>query len=217
MTKSSRQGWIYGALAVFAIFVTIYFYQALCITEDTWRWIIALPTLTLAALTLRFSKTTGLLIPMALLASTVGDYYGSEGVFLLQVGFFALAHLFYIGDFFPSRAINAKRVVGATLFTLAAAAYIGYIIYNLTFGVEAIAIGLYGVIIALMGISAIVQQRRFRSIYILAALLFIVSDSIIAYGFIGTVPHATIWIMSTYYLAQLLFATLALTRKSPKA
>lgn len=217
MTKSSRQGWIYGALGVFAIFVTIYYYQALYIVEDTWRWIIALPTLTLAIFTLRFSKTAGLFIPLALLASTVGDYYGSENVFLLQVGFFALAHLFYIGDFLPCRVVNAKRVAGAVLFTLAAAAYIGYIIYNLSFGVEVIAIGAYGVIIALMGISAILQQRRFYCLYVMAALLFVVSDSLIAYGFIENVPHSTIWIMTTYYSAQLLFALLALTRKSPKA
>lgn len=217
MTKSSRQGWIYGAIVLFAIFTTTYFYQALCVAEDTWRWIIALPTLTLAILTLRFSKTAGMLIPLALLASTVGDYYGSEGVFLLQVGFFALAHIFYIGDFLPRRVINAKRVTAATLFSLAVAAYISYIIYNIPFSFEVIAIEAYGVIIALMGISAILQQRRFRSIYILAALLFVVSDGIIAYGFIGKVPHSTIWIMSTYYLAQLLFASLALTRKSSKA
>lgn len=216
MTLKQRRIWIWGAGIVFLILAALFFYQKLFIAEHTWRWIIALPTLTLSLLTLRFSRECGLFIPAALLASTVGDYYGSESLFILQVAFFAVAHIFYIADFLPRRRVTKGRIAAAATFLAAAILYVGHIITNIPFGVNSIAIGIYGIIIATMGITAIIQQRKHRGWYIVAALLFVFSDGVIAYGFVGEIAHSTLWIMTTYYTAQALFALLATTRKSPK-
>lgn len=213
MTECSKKLWLWLGGTAFIICAALYFYQSLSVTEDTWRWIIAVPTAILAIITYRFSRTGGILIPLALTASAIGDYYGSEGIFILQVAFFAAAHIFYIADLWPHKQITAKRRAAAGGFIICAAIYLGYIIGNMQFGIYSIAVGIYGVIIATMGVSAIIQTRKYRGRYIVAAALFVISDGIIAYGFVGSIPNATLWIMSTYYTAQVLFASLAIQQK----
>ena len=212
MTHSSKKIWRWGTSVIFFTLAALFFYQKLFIEEHTWRWVIALPTLTLAVMALRFSRKGGILIPAALLASAVGDYYGSEGIFLLQVLFFAIAHIFYISDFAPRRKDTKRRTVAAEVFSAAVAMYVALIISKIPFSINSIAIGLYAIIIIAMGCSAIFQQREHRGWYIAAAMLFCFSDGVIAYGFVGEIPHATLWIMMTYYAAQFIFAQLAASR-----
>lgn len=212
MTAQGRRYWLWGVGLVFTLLVALFFYQRYWIEESTWRWIIALPTLTLTVHALRFSRTGGILVPAALLASAAGDYYGSEGIFLLQVAFFAVAHLFYIADFLPHRKANRGKKVATGVFGVVVASYVSYIILNIPFGVNSVAIALYGVIIATMGLTAILQRRKYYGWYVVAALLFVFSDSVIAYGFVGEVPYSGLWIMTTYYAAQTIFATLATQR-----
>ena len=212
MTHREKSIWQWGTSVIFFTLAALFFYQKLCIEEHTWRWVIALPIVTLAVMALRFSRKGGILIPAALLSSAVGDYYGSEGIFLLQVLFFAIAHIFYISDFAPRRKVTKRRAVAAECFSAAVAIYVATIISQIPFGINSIAIALYAIIIIAMGCSAIFQQREHRGWYIVAAMLFCFSDGVIAYGFVGEVPHATLWIMTTYYAAQFIFAQLAASR-----
>lgn len=214
MTKSGNRIWMWGGSVIFIILVALFFYQKLFIAEDTWRWVIALPTLTLAILAFRFSSRCGILIPAALLSSAVGDYYGSENIFLLQVLFFAIAHIFYIADFIKCNRPTKGRKIAAEFFSAIITIYVAFIIGRIEFGINTIAILLYTIIIANMGTSAILQQRRHRAWYIVAAILFCLSDGMIAYGFWRELPHATLWIMSTYYTAQYIFTLLAMSRRN---
>lgn len=65
-------------------------------------WFVAVPTLFAAVATATNSKSGGTMIPLALLASAAGDYAGSTGNFIMQVAFFAVAHIFYICDSCPA-------------------------------------------------------------------------------------------------------------------
>ena len=89
--------YFYEIIGVFFILTLYYF-----IAEHS-SWFIAMPTLFLGLATLAHSREGGWAIPAALFLSAIGDYQGSEHNFILQVLFFALAHIFYIVDFLPKR------------------------------------------------------------------------------------------------------------------
>lgn len=80
--------------------------------------------------------------------------------------------------------------------------------------VEIIAVSIYAAIIATMGASALTLNIKYKWWYVVAAMLFIFSDSVIVYNkYIEPISNASMWIMTTYYAAQGLFATLCLLRK----
>lgn len=177
------------------------------------RWV-AVPTLfaTLAT-TLNF-KRGGWLIPLALLASSAGDWAGAMGEFIFQIAFFAVAHIFYIADFVPKCKFTLKRAVALVLFSAIVLPFLGYVLMHIGDRVEMIAVAIYGVLIYSMGFTALIQNRKFSMFYAIAAMLFIFSDSCIAYNrFEEHIPNATMWIMTTYYAAQGIFCTLHLTRE----
>ena len=65
-----------------------------------------------------------------------------------------------------------------------------------------------------MGATAIFQRRKHYAWYVVAAVLFILSDSLIVCGkYITMLPHGSEWVMITYYAAQGLFLTLHLSRR----
>ena len=68
------------------------------------RWIVALPAIVAAVFTLLHYRRGGIFIPLALVASAAGDLMGAQHIFIAQVAYFALAHVFYIVDF--SRAAS---------------------------------------------------------------------------------------------------------------
>ena len=154
------------------------------------------------------------MIPLALLASAAGDYAGSTGNFIMQVAFFAVAHIFYICDFGPRRAAIRSNLGYATALAVITIGYLGFVLAHIESQIEFIAVAIYGLIIYIMGATAIFQQRRFYAWYIVAAMLFILSDSLIVCGkYLVTVPHGNTWVMLTYYAAQGLFMTLHLSRR----
>ena len=80
--------------------------------------------------------------------------------------------------------------------------------------VEIIAVVIYAAIIATMGASALMLDIKRKWWYVVAAILFIFSDSVIVFNkYIEPVNNASLWIMTTYYAAQGLFATLCLLRR----
>ena len=177
------------------------------------RWV-AVPTLFATVATALNFKRGGWLIPLALLASSAGDWAGAMGEFIFQIAFFAVAHIFYIADFAPKCKFSVKRIVALVLFSAIVLPFLGYVLMHIGDRVEMIAVAIYGVLIYSMGFTALIQNRKFSILYAIAAMLFIFSDSCIAYNrFVEHIPNATMWIMTTYYAAQGIFCTLHLTRE----
>ena len=178
-------------------------------------WFVAVPTLFAAVATATNSKSGGVMIPLALLASAAGDYAGSTGNFIMQVAFFAVAHIFYISDFLPRRAAIRSNLGYATALAAITIGYLGFVLAHIESQAEFIAVAIYGLIIFTMGATAIFQQRPLKWWYVVAALLFILSDSLIVFGkYIAPLPNRSLWVMTTYYAAQGIFMTLHLNRKS---
>ncbi len=177
------------------------------------RWV-AVPTLFATVATALNFRRGGWLIPLALLASSAGDWAGAMGEFIFQIAFFAVAHIFYIADFAPKCKFSVKRTVALVLFSAIVLPFLGYVLMHIGDRVEMIAVAIYGVLIYSMGFTALIQNRKFSMFYAIAAMLFIFSDSCIAYNrFVEHIPNATMWIMTTYYAAQGIFCTLHLTRE----
>lgn len=201
-------------LGVYLLLAVAYFFVSRCDCE--WlicRRFLAIPTLfaTLAA-TLNF-KRGGWFIPLALLASAAGDWAGSMGEFIFQIAFFAFAHIFYISDFAPKCKFQKKRLLPLAAFSAVVIPFLIYVLMHIGPREELIAVGIYGVIIYAMGFTAFLQNRPYSWLYAVAAVLFIFSDSCIAYWrFVGHLPHASTIIMVTYYAAQGLFCAMQLAR-----
>lgn len=177
------------------------------------RWV-AVPTLFATVATALNFRRGGWLIPLALLASSAGDWAGAMGEFIFQIAFFAVAHIFYIADFAPKCKFSLKCTIALVLFSAIVLPFLGYVLMHIGNRVEMIAVAIYGVLIYSMGFTALIQNRRFSMFYAIAAMLFIFSDSCIAYNrFVEHIPNATMWIMTTYYAAQGIFCTLHLTRE----
>lgn len=199
----------------FIILAALYFFAGNW--ECDWlicrRWV-AVPTLFATLATALHFKRGGWFIPLALLASTAGDWAGAMGEFIFQVGFFAVAHIFYIADFAPKCKFTRQRTIILTTFSLIVLPFLAYVMTHIGNMVELIAVGIYGIIIYSMGFTALIQNRKHSIFYAVAAMLFIFSDSCIAYNkFVEHIPNATLWIMTTYYAAQGLFCALHLFRK----
>lgn len=200
--------YFYEVIGVFFILTLYYF-----IAEHS-SWFIAMPALFLGLATLAHSREGGWAIPAALFLSAIGDYQGSEHNFILQVLFFALAHIFYIVDFLPKRNLSKRNKYVASIPYIYAVAFLILLISHMNHAVEMVAVVIYALIIATMGASALVMEIKHKWWYVIAAVLFIFSDSVIVYNkYIEHIPNASLWIMTTYYAAQGLFATLCLLRR----
>jgi uncharacterized membrane protein YhhN len=196
----------YIAIVGFLLLATVFFFVR--------GWFVAVPTLYAALIAAMASRTGGVAIPLALLFSAAGDYAGSTGNFIMQVALFAVAHICYISDFAPRRVASRGRFAGATALAVVTLCYLGLVLSHIASQAEFVAVAIYGLIIYIMGATAIFQQRRFYAWYIVAAMLFILSDSLIVCGkYLVTVPHGNTWVMLTYYAAQGLFMTLHLSRR----
>lgn len=206
--NTSGKMFLLEVIGVYLI-LTLYFFIA-----PHSSWFIAMPALFMGLATLAHSRQGGWAIPLALLLSAVGDYQGSEHNFILQILFFALAHICYIGDFLPKRNLSKKNKALATIPFIYAIAFLSILLPRMEHVAEIVAVAIYAMIIATMGASVLTLEIKHKWWYVVAAVLFIFSDSVIVYNkYIERVPNASLWIMTTYYAAQGLFATLCLLRR----
>ena len=148
-------------------------------------------------------------ITLALLFSAAGDLAGDCGNFLAQMGSFAIAHILYI-VFFIRRFIRkgtkmtAKMqgflmMLGFCIISLLILVHVR-IVPEAPAGLIRIGTGIYAVVICLMLMTALLQRSL---LYALGAMLFVVSDFVLAWNmFVETIPNAGIILMSTYYSAQ---------------
>ena len=137
------------------------------------------------------------LIPVgaALLLSAVGDAAGAGGMFIPQMLFFALAHGAYMCYFLPQAQVAPRPFVWPVLTALL-----------LFLFVCIVPRAVYGLVVAGMLYSALQYRGAYAAWFRLAALLFVFSDSVIAWGrFVAPVPCRTYVVMITYYAAQYLF------------
>ena len=155
---------------------------------------------------------TGWQVSAALLFSALGDYAGSLGSFLFQMGAFAVAHVFYVW-FFLKRYLakvehdrkltgKAKGYLAMLLICVAGLLTVVFtkIVPSVPAGVTRIGVGVYAVLISSMLLTGMLQRS---TLYALGAVLFVFSDFIIAWNkFIEPVPYRTYLVMVTYYLAQ---------------
>lgn len=149
---------------------------------------------------------------LAMLCSALGDYMGSCGNFIGQMGFFALAHIWIISYFIkrykekvePDRKLTAKAkgymtmVIFCTLALLTVAFTV--VLPGAPKGIEKIGASCYAVIISTMLLLGLLQRS---SLYALGAVLFVFSDFILAWNrFVEPVPYRNYLVLGTYYMAQ---------------
>ena len=206
--NTSGKFYTLGVIGVYLI-LTLYYFMA-----EHSSWFIAIPVLFMGFATLAHSRQGGWAIPAALFLSSIGDYQGSEHNFILQILFFALAHIAYIMDYIAKRKPSKLNKALAVTPFIYAIIFLSILIPNISNRVEIGAVIGYAIMIAIMGASALMLDIKHKWWYVLAAALFIYSDSVIVYNkYIERIPNASMLIMTTYYAAQGLFASLHLLRR----
>lgn len=151
-------------------------------------------------------------ITAALLFSTLGDHMGSCQGFIGQMGFFLIAHVFYIIYFIdryfkkvePDRKLTDKAIGYLSTVILISLAFLVFVFLRIVpsapAGIIRIGVGVYAVVISSMLITALLQRS---SLYALGGVLFVFSDFILAWNrFVEPVPYSDYLILVTYYLAQ---------------
>ncbi len=155
------------------------------------------------------------LLALALGLGALGDLALSrdgERAFLAGIAAFAAAHLAYLAVFLTLAGAPALTVgwqIGAALGIAAVSTLMARLLWSKAGPLRWPVLG-YVVIIATMGINALLVPLRYARLAIVDALLFILSDSLIATErfLIGDGPaprwlSPVIWL--TYWLAQFLF------------
>lgn len=142
----------------------------------------------------------------ALIFSFLGDVFlmfSGENYFIYGLGSFLLAHIFYIFSFGVKRKYN---IITSLLFLIYSSVFF-YLIYPNLNGGLLIPVLVYCIVLTLMGITAWHRGMEDKQLLFfgLGAILFIISDSLIAYSkFVTEIPLNSLWVMSTYGFAQYL-------------
>ena len=154
------------------------------------------------------------LLPLALLLSAAGDWAGEHRLFLWQVGLFLAAHIVYAVCFFRRAHIDRAGLILTALLIGASLALGAFLLPHIASMAERIACGCYIAVISVMAVAAVMRRGVWRRAGVVAALLFMFSDSCIAWNrFVERIPHAGIWIMTTYFAAQYIFARIYLRER----
>jgi uncharacterized membrane protein YhhN len=168
----------------------------------------ALSIAPLAVLAFRVLKTLdGLILSLALIFSTIGDVMlglHREDFFIYGLLSFLLAHFFYIGLFarnfpHPLRTHLKQKIIlaGILIFSAAMTAWLWA-----GFGAMKIPAMIYLCAITLMCITATLMNLP-KGTVLLGALLFLLSDSLIAANrFKMPIPLSNYAIWITYYVGQ---------------
>jgi uncharacterized membrane protein YhhN len=176
------------------------------------------PALVLSLAVLYLVKTRGeksalkTLFLTALFFAVCGDIFlmikGKDLFIAGLASFLVMQWLYTIVFRKQTTAINLRKQY-VTLLPFLLYAIIFFLFINPQDPVLRIAIGVYAISIAVMVWSAFVRKnnasRRSYTMVFVGAILFLLSDSLIAIGrFVNHIPMQALWVMSTYALAQLL-------------
>ena len=150
--------------------------------------------------------------------STLGDVLlmiRAEGrgeiFFILGLGAFLLAHVFYIGGLWF--LLNGKKgylrlnPLWAIPFVLYLLALLGWLWPGIPKGLH-LPVGAYGIVITTMALSVMQLRTHIPNavfgIMMLGAMMFVLSDSLLAVGKFGQINTGSISIMATYIIGQAL-------------
>ena len=153
----------------------------------------------------------------ALFFSALGDWFGTCGNFLGQMGSFAVAHVFYIMFFarrYMTKVEHDRKLTGKAkgylaMIIILVIALLGVVFTNIVplvpAGVLRIGVSVYALLISTMLLGGTLQRS---TLYALGAVLFVFSDFILAWNkFVEPVPYRNYLVLVSYFLAQwLLFA-----------
>ncbi len=175
-------------------------------------YFIALPVLFAAFVLLLYKGSKEYLIILALFFSGVGDLSGAFGNFILQISFFSIAHILYITAFIQKSRFSITGIISAILIVGVVLFYALQITIRIPVN-ERYALIVYSVIISVMCASSFLYDWQYRTLFRIGAVLFVISDGMIAWRMcMGSFPYSPFAIMTTYYLAQYLFTGGALKR-----
>jgi len=174
-----------------------------------WRWFFKIiPILLLLQLVIsRAAGTVRTLLVIALLFSATGDVLlAMEGRFVQGLGAFLLAQITYTILFTMQGRWQPQRLWWTGLIVLYALLCTVYIVPEA--GNMKVPIVAYMVAISLMAISAGFREDSKFLWVAIGALVFMVSDTLIAVNrFVISLEYSGIAVMGTYYLAQALICT----------
>lgn len=145
---------------------------------------------------------------LALALSGTGDVLLAiefSNSFVFGLGAFLCAHIVYMLLFvrFTSKANALLKLLGCALVLLYAAFILTKVLPEQA--VMRIAVMCYLTVISMMTIVAVWCANATTKLFVLGAVIFVVSDSFIAWNmFHSPIAHNSYWVMSTYYLAQFL-------------
>ncbi|MBS7808136.1 lysoplasmalogenase family protein [Variovorax sp. PCZ-1] len=154
------------------------------------------------------------LLIAALAFSIAGDaWLMFPGFFIQGLASFLIAHLFYIALFKQGVSWFPSKPVLAACLAYGVAMY-AYLLPNLSTGLQ-IPVAVYVFIIALMGAQAVgraIELKTTSSKWVaVGSLLFMASDSLLAINkFVSPIPLSPLWILGTYFAAQIIIARHAL-------
>lgn len=192
-------------LAVFAGFSLLYIALPEFIASD-WRWffkIIPIAMLLQLALTDTGGKTRMLLVS-GLVLSAIGDILlALEGLFVQGLAAFLLAQMTYTALFLTQFRWQPRRLPWA-LMIIAYALMCTFVIVPEA-GDMSVPVSVYMTAISLMAIAAGFRNDPQFMWVAMGALIFIISDTLIAVNqFVTPFAYSGVAVMATYYVAQLL-------------
>lgn len=171
----------------------------------------ALPLFILAIMTVFRMRLSGWKLVLGLLFSACGDIAGDVhgGGIIPQIGFFMMAQVMYYLAFRADVSWNPRRltVIIPLLVWLVYIAVRLAMSPELTSPIIAVAVGIYLLVIMMMAVSAILRKQSLFNFIPVGAVLFVISDSVLAWHqFIGDVTNSGLVVMWSYYLAQCFIA-----------
>lgn len=158
------------------------------------------------------SKLTKLsiLVLLALVGSWFGDIFlmlqGSNSLFFIfGLGSFLLAHVAYILAFKKfDNVLTSSGILVTSILFISYSLMLSYILWS-GLGEMKIPVILYALVLTLMGIFGVIKNVGVSNFVVIGAVLFIVSDSMIAYDkFVEPFSSSRFLIMGTYISAQFL-------------
>ena len=207
---TSRLEWLLMAVAALTILSSVLGLMPLHFVCKPLTMLIAMAWVYLRASRVRALERFDWLLMAALAASMAGDVFLMlpGGYFIPGLASFLVAHLFYIAllrqgiNWFPSvRALLLTLGVGAAMYA--------WVWGGLTDPVVKVAVAAYVGVISLMVAQAIgratVLGDAASKAVALGACVFMLSDSLIAINrFVQPLPLVSLWVLTTYYAAQIL-------------
>jgi len=210
MTPVSRLERLYVAAAVVATLSSTLGWATLHFVFKPLTMLLAIVSVLVRARRAGAVQRFDFLLAAALVASLAGDVFLMlpGGYFIAGLASFLIAHLFYIALFRQGAPWFASRRALIAALTAGAAMY-AWVWTGLGEPVLKVAVAAYVSVISLMVAQAMgratVQRDAAAKAVALGAGIFMLSDSLIAINrFVQPLPLVSLWVLTSYYVAQFL-------------